>query len=97
MDIKQPKWKTPEYSKRQINDAGDIMRNPNASDEEQKSAIRVIDNWRASHAYPLQVFYMNLRRLQGSREDIIVAQRLKRLKSITAKLSDQPAMNHERK
>ena len=75
-----------------INDAGDIMRNPNASDEEQKSAIRVIDNWRASHAYPLQVFYMNLRRLQGSREDIIVAQRLKRPKSITAKLSNQPAI-----
>lgn len=93
MDILQPRWKEPEYTKRQINDAGMVMRNPNATESERQFALTVIDNWRSAHAYPLHVFYMNLRGKAGTRQDIIVAERLKRLESIIDKLQREPVMD----
>lgn len=93
MSIEQTRWKVPEYSKRQINDAGEVIRNENLSDSERKTALAVIDNWRSSHAYPLHVFYMNLRGKVGSRKDILVAERLKRLESIVGKLQREEGMN----
>lgn len=92
MEIKQPRWKTPEYTKKQINDAGMVIRNPGATDSEVQAARIIIDNWRAAHAYPLHVFYMNLRGKAGSRDDIIVAERLKRLDSIINKLRNEKTM-----
>ncbi len=92
MNITQPRWKEPQYTRREINSAGSIMRDQNSTSEQRKVAIQIIDNWRSAHAYPLQVFYMNLRRIQGTRNDVIVAQRLKRLNSITNKLIEQPEM-----
>lgn len=92
MDIKQPKWKVPEYTKKEINAAGEVVRNT-SSPSEYTVAVDVINNWRASHAYPLHVFYMNLRRIAGSRDDVIVAERLKRLESIVDKLKREEEMN----
>lgn len=92
MDIKQPRWKEPEYSKRQINWAGIVIRNNAASFEERAEALKIIDNWRSAHAYPLHVFYMNLRGKAGSREDILVAERLKRMESIIGKLQREEGM-----
>lgn len=92
MDINQPKWKKPEYTKKQINEAGNVMRIGNASEAERKQALEIIDNWRAAHAYPLHVFYMNLRGKAGSRSDILVAERLKRLDSIVGKLQRESSM-----
>ena len=92
MDIIQPRWKEPEYTKAQINNAGMVVRNPNATEKETQEARIVIDNWRAAHAYPLHVFYMNLRGKAKSRSDIIVAERLKRLDSIVDKLQREPSM-----
>lgn len=94
--IGQPRWKVPEYTQRQINAAGEIIRNPNSTEAEYQYAIGVIDNWRASHAYPLQIFYYNLYRKAGGRNDIIVAQRLKRLGSIVAKLQRENGMQLSR-
>lgn len=88
----QTRWKTPEYSKKQINKAGAILRNRLATPEDRAAALRIVDNWRASHAYPLHAFYMNLRRSAAGREDILVAERLKRLESIEAKLQRQSDM-----
>ena len=68
------------------------MRNGVASEQERREALKVIDNWRAAHAYPLHVFYMNLRRKAGSRSDILVAERLKRLDSIVGKLQRESGM-----
>ena len=87
-----PRWKVPEYTKRQINDAGDIIRDLYAPEDSKKDALNVIDNWRAAHAYPMHVFYMNLRRKAGSRNNILVAERLKRLDSIIGKLQIQSGM-----
>ena len=92
MNISQPKWKIPEYTKRQINEAGIVIRNATSSQEDRTEALKIIDNWRASHAYPLHVFYMNLRRKIGSRHDILVAERLKRLESIVGKLQREDGM-----
>ena len=49
-EIKQQRWKIVEYSKRQINDAGNIIRKDNTTAEELAFATQVIDNWRAAHA-----------------------------------------------
>ena len=92
MDINQPRWKEPEYTKRQINEAGNVMRNGTASKQECKEALKIIDNWRSAHAYPLHIFYMNLRRKSNSRSDILVAERLKRLDSIVGKLQRENGM-----
>lgn len=96
MNIEQPRWKEPKYSQRQINSAGDMIRRSDLTDAEKYEAIEVIDNWRASHAYPLQVFYMNLRRMAGSNKNIIVAERLKRLDSIIDKLKREEQMQLSR-
>lgn len=92
MGIKQPRWKEPEYTKKQINNAGIIIRNEDSSFDEKEEALKILDNWRAAHAYPLHVFYMNLREKAGSRGDIIVVERLKRLESIVSKLQREDGM-----
>lgn len=93
VEISQQRWKTLEYSKRQINDAGNTIRRDNATPEEINFATQVIDNWRAAHAYPLHVIYMHLRRMAESRKDIIVVERLKRLDSIIGKLKRETNMD----
>lgn len=85
-EIKQQRWKIVEYSKRQINDAGNIIRKDNTTAEELAFATQVIDNWRAAHAYPMHVIYIHLRRMAAPRNDILVVERLKRLDSIIGKL-----------
>lgn len=94
--IKQPRWKEPLYSKTKIDWAGEIMCSSPHPYDQIEAATTIIDNWRASHAYPLQVLYMKLYRLHGSRNDIIVAQRIKRFSSIIYKLSENPGMKLSR-
>ena len=91
--IKQPKWKVVEYSRNQIINAGKVIRDVCAAPESIQQAIKVVDNWRAAHAFPMHVIYMHLRRMTEGDPRIIVAERLKRLKSITAKLHREPLMN----
>lgn len=83
-------WETPKYSKNQINKAGKVIANPSSSKEDRDNALIVLNNWRASHAYPLQVICNNLR---TRNPDAIVVQRLKRLDSITKKIERFPTMN----
>lgn len=91
--FKQPRWKTVEYSRSQIIKAGKVMKDSADLPENIEHATDVVDNWRAAHAYPLHVIYMYLRRLAAERNDIIVAERLKRLDSIINKLKRQPTMS----
>lgn len=91
--LNQPKWKVVEYTRSQIVNAGKIIRQDDQNTDEYKSAVDVVDNWRASHAFPLHIIYMHLRRLCSSNNNIIVAERLKRLDSITKKLIREPRMN----
>lgn len=89
---KQPRWKIPMYDKKQINEAGQIMRNPNAKKDEMEKAQAILDNWRAAHSYPLHVFYVNLRSKAKDFPGSIVVERLKRLDSIVDKLQREPTM-----
>lgn len=90
--IKQPRWKKVEYSRNQIINAGKTIKK-DCSPEEKRNALKIIDNWRAAHAFPLQVIYMHLKRIASKDSSIIVAQRLKRLDSIVGKLKREPTMS----
>ena len=92
MNSKTPneKWEVPKYSKSEINRAGIIISNPDISKEERNAALKILNNWRSSHAYPLQIISSNLRLRNPN---AIVVQRLKRLESITGKIERFPNMN----
>lgn len=83
-------WEIPKYSKSEINKAGKIIADKTSTKRERQDALKVLNNWRSSHAYPLQVIVSNLR---SKNPDSIVVQRLKRLDSITGKIERFPKMD----
>lgn len=83
------KWEIPKYTKSEINKAGKIIADPFSTPKERKEALVILNNWRAAHAYPLQVICSNLRQ---KNPNAIVVQRLKRLESITGKIQRFPEM-----
>lgn len=91
-----PNWEIPKYSKKQIDKAGKtiatIFTDPDngVPVQEVNDAIKVLNNWRSSHAYPLEVIANNLRR---NNPYAIVVQRLKRLDSIIGKIERFPDMS----
>jgi ppGpp synthetase/RelA/SpoT-type nucleotidyltranferase len=92
------RWVVPEYSRGRVDAAGDLLVSPEEPSEEQiVEAITIINNWRSSHAYPLQALKMTLK-LRAKRIDpsALVAQRLKRLSSIARKLLRQDGMKLSR-
>lgn len=88
--IPQGKWEEPIYSKKQINYAGKILSDRSLTTGDKKQVLEIINNWRASHAYPLNVITNNLRK---NNKQAIVVQRLKRLDSIIGKLERYPNMS----
>lgn len=76
-------WEVPSYSRNQIDKAGKKIATKSYTEDEFKNALPILNNWRSSHAYPLQEIANNLR---INNPDAIVVQRLKRLDSIIAKL-----------
>ena len=87
--IPKTEWARPIYSNKQINKAGQIIANSDSSQEDRNNALEIINNWRATHAYPLHVINAGLRR---GNPNAIVVQRLKRLESITGKIERFPEM-----
>ena len=84
------KWKKVENSRNQIKKAGKKFAKNSFDDViDKERAIDIIDNWRAAHAYPLQIIASNLRSKVKGR-DFIVVQRLKRFDSIVSKLKRKP-------
>lgn len=93
-------WVTPLYIRAQVDRAGDFLAREseiaaqyaldNAEEEylyQVDQHYAVINNWRSSHSYPLQVIKMTLRgRSKKIDKQAIVAQRIKRLSSIELKL-----------
>ena len=81
------KFARPEHSKGAVNRAGNVLRDGAASSKELEESLNVINNWRASHSFPLQVIKMMLKnRARVVDPNATVSQRLKRLSSIRAKL-----------
>lgn len=95
-------WVVPEFDAPSINRAGKALVLAMNSAWEQwgrqewdeyRSHLVVINNWRSSHAYPLNTLQVNLRgiaRRIGTKA--VVAQRIKRLSSIGHKLDRFPSM-----
>lgn len=88
------RYAKPEHSVQEVNRAGrQLVRTRDTFELEDISAIEIIDNWRASHAYPAQSFYVTLKRNACSViPKALVAQRIKRLPSIVAKLAREESM-----
>jgi (p)ppGpp synthase/HD superfamily hydrolase len=88
-------WALPRYSRQEVNAAGNCLI---AEDQviwlqDRDRILETINNWRSSHSFPLQCFKMTLlRRAQSVDGKAIIAQRLKRLPSIEAKLRRFPNM-----
>lgn len=81
------------YSKNQITNAGKILLTSKSQDEIDQ-AIELINEWRASHMYPLNFMKSSLVKLlnQNNIVPVLISQRLKRLVSITYKLDLNPNM-----
>lgn len=77
----------PEFSKGQVNRAGNNIRNGIATDTD----IKIIENWRAAHNKILNDWQAALRGRCKS-IDVIFAQRLKRRSTIFDKLNREPEM-----
>lgn len=79
------------HSRTQIKRAGKIYISDDATKQQKEDALMIINNWRAAHSFPLQVLYVHVKKVAP--ENAIVAQRLKRLHSITQKLHRFPNMS----
>lgn len=78
-------WKQLEYSKNEVDRAGREAAIMGKTSDDYKKALKIIDNWRAAHGYPLYVITNKLKRMTKGKR-IFVVHRLKRLESIVAKL-----------
>ena len=86
-------WTGRKYTKGQIDRAGEALIALGKDDPAREEAIAVVDNWRACHAYPLQVIKMTLlNRAKKITPRALIAQRMKRRPSIEIKLLDNPNM-----
>lgn len=80
----------PKYHRGAVDNAGKMLVSPNEplDSDEDDSVLAIINNWRASHSFPLNSFHVTLRaRAQRVDPSALTAQRLKRLSSIEAKLN----------
>ena len=83
-------WTVPQYSRSQVDAAGRLVAAPpnTANVDEFLFAWNVVNNWRASHSFPLNTFAVGLKqRGKAVDPDCLVAQRIKRLASIRQKLA----------
>lgn len=86
-------WVKPEHSSGQVNKAGKSFVHGDLSTLDYFDALEIINNWRASHQYPLNILADGLRkRSKAIDPKRTVAQRIKRLHSISLKMFLQPSM-----
>lgn len=81
-------WIKPEYSRSDVNRAGDVLINDTSSEEQKNKALEILDNWRAIHGYPLHIFKKRLKdKASFVDPKSLTVQRLKRVPAIIKKLS----------
>jgi len=87
-------WAVPLYTKGQVDRAGRTLVAANVPLPDLLDAYGVVNNWRSSHSFPLNTFQVSLRnRARQIDNEALIAQRIKRLSSIEAKLVRFPKMN----
>ena len=79
-------YELPNFSRNKIEKAGKVISKYDEESSEYNEFLPVVDNWRASHAYPLDVISELVRESVGDDETTIVVHRIKRLDSIVGKL-----------
>jgi putative GTP pyrophosphokinase len=80
-------------TRRELELAGDVLRDPKSELAALVNAELVLNTWRGLHGYPLYIFQSTLRkRLKKIAATSFVAQRLKRTPSIKAKLEKIPSL-----
>lgn len=78
----------PAYTREEVNKAGRRLVGDTSVPTDRDTAIAIIHSWRLGHKQPLNGMYMSLKgRAPRVTTSAIVAQRLKRLESIEAKLA----------
>lgn len=83
------KYSTGTYSRGRLDEAGENARQEVATNEDRE----ILNNWRGAHLYVINTFQANLRgRRKRLGANITIAQRLKRMPTITDKLRRQPKM-----
>ncbi|WP_445393903.1 RelA/SpoT domain-containing protein [Stenotrophomonas maltophilia] len=89
------KYTKPEYSRGQVDKAGDVLRAAvNLSTDEATRALSIMSNWRSSHAFPLNTVTVSLKKVARNVDPAaLVAQRLKRIPSIIDKLDRERSMS----
>lgn len=87
-------WVQRQFSKTRIDRAGErLIAESSVSVEHRQEAYQIVNNWRASHAFPLNTFQIATRRLARQLDpEALIAQRIKRLSSIELKLRRFPTM-----
>jgi hypothetical protein len=78
-------WIVPEYPIEEVDRAGAVFASLHNADELDR-ALDIINNWRASHYFPLNTFATTLRRRAEHFPKSVVSQRVKRLRAIQLKL-----------
>ncbi len=93
------KWTAPKYKKSEVDCAGEALISERTTEDEKLAALKILENWRACHSYPMHVFK---KRLKNAAEELdkrsLTVQRLKRIPAILAKLQRRydgrsPTMN----
>ncbi|MCX6777545.1 MAG: RelA/SpoT domain-containing protein [Candidatus Micrarchaeota archaeon] len=80
-------WTKPEYTRSQVDKAGELLTTHDADLEKINSALTVLNNWRSAHSFPMNTFQIRLRRVSKSLDrNSLIVQRLKRVPSIIRKL-----------
>ncbi len=77
-------WPVPSYSRSRVTAAGNALIARSATLDDRRAARLIVNDWRAAHSLPLERVRAELEERVG--ENALVAQRLKRLSSIDAKL-----------
>ncbi len=86
------KWIEPKYSKTKVDKAGKLLKSDTGNKLLPKN-LDIILNWRAAHAYPMQIMLDWLRRRAlDIDKNAIAVQRLKRFSSIRKKLLSENNM-----
>jgi len=80
------RYELPQYSRSKIVKAGKVISNNDEGSPEFMEYLPVVDNWRASHAYALDVISGIVSEVIRDDENSFVVHRLKRLDSIIGKL-----------
>ena len=90
-------WATSQHSKKAVMRAGEALIDTQTSKDDATTAMDVLSNWRAAHAYPMHSLLMMLRQISTKVDKgVVVVQRLKRAPSILDKLSRYPDMKLHR-